>query len=64
MDNKSNRRTNSFFIIAILMLAGLLSILQSSDLNDGVRYGLGGVIMLVLLLCVYRMRNSIKRWRE
>ncbi|MFI5493494.1 hypothetical protein [Actinoplanes sp. NPDC051859] len=42
------------------VLAGLLVVLITSDsLNAGVRYSLGAVVTLAIVVCAYRLRVAV-----
>jgi hypothetical protein len=59
MADNTTRRTSSSVLIPVL--AALLPsqvLLMNSDYGNGVRYGLGGLAVLVMLVVVFRLSRN------
>ena len=61
LKSEPERRTGGALIPALAVLAGAETIVISSDLSDGIRYGVGGVLAVVLIALVFRLGRERHR---
>jgi hypothetical protein len=63
LDGNSDWHTSNGPLIGLIAaVVGLNAVVLSSDLNDWIRYAVGGVGVIVLVLCVYKLGKN--QWRS
>ena len=61
LKSEPKTRSTSALIPALAVLAGAETIVISSDLDDGIRNGVGGFIALVLIVLVFQVSRERRR---
>jgi hypothetical protein len=54
-DNLIQNRSNSFLIAVLAALVACEAVILVSDLSNSVRYSVGGVVALALVLVVFKL---------
>jgi uncharacterized membrane protein (DUF373 family) len=57
-DNLIQNRSNSIFIAVLAALVACEAVVLVSDLSNGVRYSVGGVVAAALVLVVFKLSQS------
>ncbi len=60
-DRAPRRPPDPRWIYLLVALITILSVVGNSDLENAVRYGVGGLLILALLAVVYQLRRSRDR---
>lgn len=61
MSDLIQHRSNSVLISVLAALVACEAVVLASDLGNGVRYGVGGVVALAMVLVVFRLSQSRRR---